>query len=289
MPSLSVVSKSARCAPYPRETTPKGWKFNIDYERLERSDTWALASADMRPWLLMLWLTAWRQAPCGSLPNDDELIAARLGMPTRLFVASRDILMRGWWLADDGRMYHETITEQVLDMIERRHGDADRKKAWRDKKNQQLTSNVPRDGRVSPRLATTPEPEPEPEEVLKDIEAAPLVAEADASAPYRCPPCPNQEVVDLYHESLPSLPSVVVLNDSRKRAVAARWREVCASEKLDKHGGIDFFRWFFGHVGGSDFLMGRAKSGRQWSANFDWLMTPTKFARVVEGAYHGSR
>ena len=129
------------------------------------------------------------------------------------------------------------------------------------------------------------EPEPEPE---VNTEPTVLVDEAAASTPYRCPPSPNEEVVSLYHEALPSLPSVVVLNDSRKRAIGARWREVCASDRLDKQAGLEWFAWFFGHVSKSDFLMGRSGK-RTWSATFDWLMTPTKFARVVEGAYHGSR
>jgi hypothetical protein len=105
---------------------------------------------------------------------------------------------------------------------------------------------------------------------------------------YRPPPTPTAEIVELYHRHLPALPAVEVLNDARKRAVAARWREVCAADRFSKAAALDWFGWFFERVSQSDFLMGRSpgKSGRTWAANFDFLFTPTKFVRVVEGAYH---
>lgn len=122
-------------APYPSDTRAKGWRFEIDHERIRQSDTWALAPSDMRPWFLMLWMVAWEQTPCGSLPNDDALIAARIGMTPKAFAKNKELLMRGWDLADDGRLYHHVITERVLEMVERRTKDAGRKSLY-DKKFQ---------------------------------------------------------------------------------------------------------------------------------------------------------
>lgn len=116
-----------------------------------------------------------------------------------------------------------------------------------------------------------------------------LVVAADAATPrYRVPNCPNEDLVALYHEHLPALPAVEVFNVGRKRSLAARWREVCADGKFDRAAGIEWFAWFFARVGKSDFLMGRqaGRSGRVWAADFDFLLTPAKFARVVEGRYH---
>lgn len=116
-----------REAPYPAETRAKGWRFELDHERIcETSATWQLAAPAVRPWLLMLWMTAWRQTPCGSLDHDDALIAARIGMPAKDFAKHRAILLRGWWLAEDGRLYHDTITERVLHMLSKRANDAQR-------------------------------------------------------------------------------------------------------------------------------------------------------------------
>ena len=106
-------------APYPADTRAKGWRFELDLERVAQSDTWVLAKAELRPWLLMLWAVAWQQTPCGSLPDDDELIAARVGMDSELFAKHKRVLLRGWMLADDGRLYHATITERVLEKLKR--------------------------------------------------------------------------------------------------------------------------------------------------------------------------
>ena len=99
-----------------------------------QSDTWALASPDARPWLLMLWTVAWQQTPCGSMPSNHELIAARLGIKLKDFQRIKEVLLRGWWQAVDGRLYHETITSRVLDMVARKDGERARKAAYRAKK-----------------------------------------------------------------------------------------------------------------------------------------------------------
>lgn len=126
-----------RPVPYPADTKAKGWRFELDHERIDQSDTWALATPALRPWLLMTWLVSWKQIPCGSLPADDELIAARLGMDLDQFAAAKKVLMRGWWLADDGRLYHDTVVEMVLSLIESRNMGAARKSAY-DKKSKSI-------------------------------------------------------------------------------------------------------------------------------------------------------
>lgn len=120
-----------RPAPYPADTRAKGWRFELDIERVMQSDTWALATPDARPWLLMLWITAWQQVPCGSMPSDDLLIAARLGMQPKAFAKVRAVLLRGWWLADDGRLYHDVIAERVREMLERKDSERKRKAEYR--------------------------------------------------------------------------------------------------------------------------------------------------------------
>jgi hypothetical protein len=109
----------------------RGWRFELDYERIRESDTWALAPPELRPWLLMLWLTAWQQEPCGTLPAADDVVAARIGMPMRAFTKHRATLMRGWWLAEDGRQYHDTIAKRVLEMLAAKDKERNRKAAYR--------------------------------------------------------------------------------------------------------------------------------------------------------------
>lgn len=115
-----------RPAPYPADTRAKGWRFELDYEQIEQSDTWGVTKPEARAWLLMLWLTAWKQTPCGSLPADQEVIAGKLGIPDDLWARHKGTLLRGWWQADDGRLYHDTLAKRVSEMMGKRRSDADR-------------------------------------------------------------------------------------------------------------------------------------------------------------------
>ena len=161
-----------RPVPYPSDIEAKGWRLELDYERIESSDTWKLAlRRGLQPYLLMLWYEAWKQSPVATLPNDDDVLAAIIGMEPEQFAAAKPILMRNWSLAEDGRLYHETLTEMVLAMIDRRAKDRARVAAWRDKQAGQsddvtrnTTGQQAEFGRVTrdKRVSTTPEPEPEP-------------------------------------------------------------------------------------------------------------------------------
>lgn len=120
-----------RPAPYPADTKAKGWRFELDLEQVMQSDTWALAKPEARPWLLMLWTKAWQQTPCGSMPSDEELIIARLEIDPEFFEKHKRVLLRGWVVAEDGRLYHPTITQRVNDMLGRKTAERTRKAEYR--------------------------------------------------------------------------------------------------------------------------------------------------------------
>lgn len=135
-------------APYPADTRAKGWRFELDLERVQQSDTWALAEPEARPWLLMLWCTAWQQAPCGSLPSDERILCARIGIPSKLWAKHRDVLLRGWEAHDDGRLYHAVITAQVVGMLTKKAEERQRKADYRARMDAERRGSpevVPRD------------------------------------------------------------------------------------------------------------------------------------------------
>lgn len=133
-----------RPAPYPADTRAKGWRFELDYERIEQSDTWPLAAEIpmAQHALVFMWLEAWRQEPCGSFPADEAVIRAKCRIPPKQWAAMRDVLMRGWWLADDNRMYHPTITKRVLEMLEYRAANAKRVAKHKEAKREQRAGNA---------------------------------------------------------------------------------------------------------------------------------------------------
>lgn len=133
-----------RPAPYPADTRAKGWRFELDYEQIEQSDTWSFAAEVplAQHCLLMMWLVSWKETPCGSLPADDAAIRAKCRITPTVWGKVRDVLMRGWEVADDGRLYHKTITARVLEMLEYRAKNAKRVADFKARQREQHGGNA---------------------------------------------------------------------------------------------------------------------------------------------------
>jgi hypothetical protein len=276
MAQLRVVETKQIEPPYPKNTRVRGWKFVLDHERINQSDTWALAPPDMRPWLLMLWHTAWQQVPAGSFSDDDRVIAAKIGMDYRLFVAHKDILMRGWERYSDGRLYHPVLVEQVLNYAEHNRKERERISEWREKKKQELIDDVTRNKHVS----TTPEPEPEPIVTSPNGDVGDF---SDADAPKKSPAArvPFTKIVDLYHEHLPMLPRTTKITPTLKGYMRQRWLEDLTD--------LDDWREYFSDVAQSRFLTGKSQgsNGRPpFIADLGWITKPENFRKITQGNYH---
>jgi hypothetical protein len=136
--------------PYPSDVQAKGWRFELDYEQIEQSDTVALAIALAmqegkplgRALLLNMWYAAWKSTPCGSLPANDQLLAAAMQIPPALVADYRAVLLRGWWEAADGRLYHPTLTTRVLEMVEYRRKNAERVAGFKARQCEQRDGNA---------------------------------------------------------------------------------------------------------------------------------------------------
>jgi hypothetical protein len=163
MPKLVLVTGSLPAPPYPATLRANGYRFDLDVERVKQSDTYNLCPPEIRPWLWALWCESWLRVPCGTYTNDDEVMAAAIGMPINLFRMHQKVLLRGWTPHSDGRLYHSVITERALAMHHERERWARNKKAQRatqpaatateatEVKNQPPTPNVPEDSSGSHR------------------------------------------------------------------------------------------------------------------------------------------
>jgi hypothetical protein len=109
------------------------------------------------------------------------------------------------------------------------------------------------------------------------------------------PACPVQQIVDLYHTHMPTNPKVRVLDDSRKKAIRARWNQAAVLEGVGPFGyktgseGLAAWKRFFEVCAASDFLIGNAKPqpGKPpFVATIDFLMSPSGFKNAVENKYH---
>lgn len=138
-------------------------------------------------------------------------------------------------------------------------------------------------------LKEKPRPTTEPHSA--DADSGPEVAVLTKPATRTIPNCPIAAVIEAYHAELPAAPRVSVRNSIRDGLISARWRQIFADGKAtSRDEGLRQFREFFAYCRESKFLTGRvpprSKDARPFLADLEWLMSPTNFAKTVEGRYH---
>lgn len=89
--------------------------------------------------------------------------------------------------------------------------------------------------------------------------------------------CDNDDIkniVKIYHETLPELPKVIKITDTRRKKV----NKLLNSDIPTLEAWVEYFKI----VGESDFLMGKTTP---WKADFEWLINSTNALKVAEGRY----
>nr|DAT56339.1 MAG TPA: replisome organizer [Caudoviricetes sp.] len=106
------------------------------------------------------------------------------------------------------------------------------------------------------------------------------------------PPCPYEQIRDMYHAAFPEHARVALLSAKRKGAVKARWgdagkrlRELKRPDSAAER--LAYFQRLFNKAAMSDFLTGKRtfRDGSVYRVDFDKLMSPGGFVGVIEGKY----
>lgn len=96
--------------------------------QLLTSDTWLISSGDEAKAAVTLWCRAWHQVPAGSLPDDDRLLAGMSGAGAK-WKRVRDVALRGFERASDGRLYHAVICDAAKTAWKKKSDHRNRTKA----------------------------------------------------------------------------------------------------------------------------------------------------------------
>jgi len=159
---------------------------------------------------------------------------------------------------------------------------AERAKEYRERKRLETVESVTNavtEKRDASRDAVTTEKRRE-EKKKRDTSAAKL------------PTCPAEEIVDLYHEVLPELPGVRVMDKARGKAIADFWNWVLTTKRPDgtprattADEALAWTRDYLNRARNNDFIMGRGTRSAEhanWRCSIEYLLSTRGMKKVIE-------
>ncbi len=301
----------------------------LEVQRLLDSDLFILSTGDQFKAAVALWCKSWGQLPGGSLPDNDLLLEGLSG--SKCWKKVKEVALRGWIKCSDGRLYHPVVAENAVKAWESREdhretseGKNERQKRWRER-IKTLSAQLRDSGVTPPMNASLAELErlisvhvDKRVDGYVDDSTSTKVSTVDnsetankskgqgkskgikkgAKAPLSAElPTWMQALIDLWHEILPELPGVAVINAERQQA-ARDFRDWVLTSR--RKGGtpratndaefLDWTREFFNRARANDFVMGRGPRSvdhQNWRCSFEWLISAKGMQRVIEQTQTG--
>jgi hypothetical protein len=167
---------------------------------------------------------------------------------------------------------------------------AERQKEYRERKAREAAERNARDAESDvARDVTVTQQRDDREEKSRGEKKRKKGAKAPSSAPV---PTWMQRLIDLYHEVLPELPGVEVMNHARSQAMTDFRDWVMNSKRKDGSrratNDEEFLTWsreYFERARQNDFIMGRTPRSpehRNWKPSIQWLLSSAGMEKVIE-------
>lgn len=106
------------------------------------------------------------------------------------------------------------------------------------------------------------------------------------------PPCPHQEILNLWKKNLPHLAQPRSWEGSRVATLKARWIQAAKPSPYSEEGyatvaeGLEWWDSFFGYLASRTTLAkGFESNGRVWTPDLPWVLNATNFQKIVDGKY----
>lgn len=108
----------------------------------------------------------------------------------------------------------------------------------------------------------------------------------------KLPTCPSDSIVALYHEILPELPGIRVMDKERTKAISDFWKWVLTTTRPDgtprastAAEALDWTRDYFNMARNNDFIMGRSSRPAEhanWRCSIEYLLSTRGMKKVIE-------
>lgn len=95
------------------------------------------------------------------------------------------------------------------------------------------------------------------------------------------PPCPTQQIIELYAACAPSMVQARIVTDAVKATISARWKQDPIHQKLE------FWKTLFDYCEANDFLSGRkeGRGGKPFRVGLEWIVKSANFAKIINGNF----
>lgn len=264
----------------PQECDCRGLPFMpLEVGRLVDSDMVALSTGDEFKAALILWAKSWSQVPAASIPDDDRVLAKWAGYSLNEWPALREMALRGWVKCSDGRLYHPVVADLAVKAAKNRRGQSERANSrWARVRAAKNGSALPAhektdaaasvDGAGAVAVAMQGR--------VKGTEESPLLSpDGDGPAPVD----EVREAFDAWNATAArcSLPIAKGLDDSRRRSIAKRLKEVGLAGWHEALNGVERSAFCRGMRKGAD--------GKVFRADLGFICQAKSFPRLREGFY----
>lgn len=234
---------------------------------------------------LLLLMDYWKNGP----PPDNDGVLAQITKLSPDGWSNARTMLQGYFQQQSGQWLHSRVEQELAKANHNKEVNSRRGKAGADARYGK--KDAPTMLEASLAHSTSPSPSPSP---LSSSSIKTDICPPAGGPEVKIPDCNHQGVIDLYHQQLPTLRRVEVWNATRQSYLRQRWREVATELGKDKPATVsavlEWFDDFFGHINKSKFLVGKVnnKDGRAFTADLEWILKPSNFAKIVEGKYHGA-
>lgn len=297
-------------------------RMMIDITRLRQSAFDAIIDDGAWRAGLNLWFSAWHSVPAGSLPNDDAGLAkaAGLGRDLRTWNDLKAEALHGFRLCSDGRLYHETVCEFVLEawiekLLQRISSGAGNAKRWGSefdagpldaaiKRTAALLSNLnPASKAIAKAIRKRSQSNPTGKQdnsgqhpagtdnrSHRDSKTVPVGSQETEKGQGYIIEEPNgssrQSEPDHVSEAFAAYETMrfeIVPNARPAKLDADRRKKL--GLRLSEIGGLDGWRDVLAAIRASPFLRGETSRTSRLIATIDWLLEPKNLRKVMEGNY----
>jgi hypothetical protein len=293
----------------PADVDLRGYEYMpLDVVRLMRSSSWrkARSQPELGYWMVNLWVSSWHEVPAASLPDDADELADFARCEPKTWAKAKAKVLAGWIKCSDGRLYHPVVAEKALESWAKMSLQRKRTQAAREALKQKMSQRAvePVTEAATPIVAapvTETETASNQREVKvreENVREEPLPAEASpvvaASVPIEPPKAAAAVASDF-----PAMPAAL---DRRCDAALALWQTAAKIEGwpevmflngerrrnlqaiLEICGGPEGFAAALDTAKDAEFLHDSEGRIHGWF-DFDWLLKPEKFTRLMEGRY----